>query len=578
MLVRIIAYLIAVGIPALSVYIIFTQDLFGTGKRTTVLACLVWGVFGAFGLAYAFNQFLVIDTLGVSFETLSTRIAPVMEEVFKSMILWYFIRQPRFRYFIDGAVYGFAAGIGFAMSENIFYIANDSSGATLVLATSRVLSAALMHATASSVVGISMGLSRRQAGWRKIALPLGGMVFAFVVHFIYNNLLFALEGSGATLLLTAIGIGVGGGVMIAYFINTGLAEEKKRFNETLGLDTGISRAERTAVQQFGSEGLMAVLGEMEAMFGTQQARSIEKLFVIQANIGILRNNLRSPVGERLRTAWQKEVDELNAEMDAIRQSLGSYIMTLLRSLLPEDEDAVWDDLVPQVAEYDPNHVHAFDMFMVASELSDTVPPEQIERISNRIHKMELFKKVELSDLDNLSRAITIRNFISGELLFNQGDPGDSMYLIDRGYVDVFIAENSGERVLRTFQAGDVVGELALLDGQPRSAGARANGPLRVMILNRQHFLMFIQSRPKVILAFLEFLSEKVRYTTKAVTNEEENIEVQELSEDTAGYEIAPAVSDTVAASDTPFLGVFGRLNQALDEIESRDKKKRDSQS
>jgi len=572
MVVTLTSYLISIAIPIFFVSVISWMDIFGTGKRTIVTQCMLWGIAFAFGLSYAFNQFLIIDTLGLSFQTLSTRIAPVMEEVFKSIILWYIVQKPSFRYFVDGAIYGFAAGIGFGMSENIFYVANDSSGATLMLAVSRVLSAALMHATASAVVGISMGMSRRQAGIRKYALPFVGMLFAFAVHFIYNNLLYALEGSGSVLLLTAIGIGIGGAATIAYFMDSGLKSEKERFNQTLGIQSGISSAERKAVQKLGSEGLEEILEEMRAMFGDAEADRIQQLFVVQANIGILKNNLQSPVGDRLKEAWQKEIVEYQVEMNEIRSHLGSYTMTLLRSFLPEDESAEWDTIAPQVATFDPTHVHSFDMFMTASELSGAISPEMIEKISNRIHESDLFKKVDLADLDNLSRAITIQRFSHGEKIFDQGAPGDSMYLIDRGYIDIFIYEDDGEeRVLRTFQAGDVVGELALLDGQPRSAGARANGPLRVMVLSREHFMMFIQSRPKVIMAFLEFLSEKVRYTTKAVTNQEENIEATELTdEDTHSFDINPSQTDSATVSETPFLGVFGRLNQALDDIENEE--------
>ena len=61
-----------------------------------------------------------------------------------------------------GAIYGFGVGIGFAVAENIFYLSNDAQGAGPMLAISRVLSTSLMHATASSLVGISLGGLRRK--------------------------------------------------------------------------------------------------------------------------------------------------------------------------------------------------------------------------------------------------------------------------------------------------------------------------------------------------------------------------------------------------------------------------------
>ena len=569
MVTSLIAYLIAIAIPALAIYLIFALDLFGTGKRSTILICVVWGVVGAFGLSFLINNqtsdWLVNNyeySSDDAFQLISTRTAPFIEEIAKALILIYFIRQPRFRYFVDGAVYGFAAGIGFAMSENIFYIVDESSDAALSIAVSRVLSASMMHATASAVVGISLGLSRRIAQPRKTLIPIAGVFFAFLVHFIYNNVLFALEGSGALILVVAIAIGLGGGVMIAVFINNGVQAEKRRFEETLGIGAGVSSAERKGVQKLGSEAIEDILEELGVMFGEDKVSRIREMLVIQANIGILSNNLNSPASDRLKAAWQKDIDGLRAQMDTIRKELGTYIMTLLRNLL-EDETADWNEFSTIMAQNDPTHVHQFDLFMSASRLAGTIPHEQLQQIVDRIKDTSFFKNVDEIDLENLSRAITIRNFTHGQMIFNQGDEGDAMYLIDRGYIDIFL-QGQDESPLRTFEKGDLVGELALLDGQPRSASARANGPLRVMILQRQHFLMFIQSRPKVILALLEFLSDKMRYTTAAVTGDAQNIQVQAIDPED---DIAPVATDTIQGS-TANLGVFGRLSQALDELEN----------
>jgi CRP-like cAMP-binding protein/RsiW-degrading membrane proteinase PrsW (M82 family) len=576
-----IAYIIAIVVPAIAIYAIFLLDLFGTGKGTTVMACVSWGATCAFGLAYVLNT-ATIDSFNLNFETVSTRTAPVIEECLKALILLYFIQRPRFRYFVDGAIYGFGAGIGFAMSENIFYIYQNSSDAALGLAVSRVLSASLMHATASAVVGIALGLSRRASFRNKLFITLGGLFFAIVVHFIYNNLLYQLE-PGLTLLIVAIGIGLGGGMLIGVFMNWGLNEEKKRFSETLSLSSGVTDAERRAVQQLGSEGIEDILEDMAAKFGEKKADLIRQLFVIQANIGILKNNLKSPVGDRLRDAWQEEINGLRAEMDSIRGRLGAYTMTLLRSLLPDDDDdeeVMWTDFNHKVAHYDPTHVHSFDLFVAASEAAGTVAPGELERISNRLKKMEIFKNVEQSDLDNLSRAINKRRFSHGEMLFDKGDTGDAMYLIDRGYIDIFTLDTDGnEKLLRTYQAGDVVGELALLDGQPRSARARANGSLSVMILRRNHFDMFIRSRPKVILAVLQFLADRVRYTTEAVTTDPltrnivPSMLVDPAQDDTNPFTVAPQATDTVLGSSAP-LGIFGRLSSVLDSLE-RDAREED---
>src|SRR5262245_8522297 len=112
----IIAYVITFAVPGFALYAISALDLFGTGKISTKVICALWGAFGAFFLALTINN-AMFDIVGEAL--LITVTAPIVEEIAKSLILIYFIEQPRFRYVVDGAIYGFATGIGFALMENL---------------------------------------------------------------------------------------------------------------------------------------------------------------------------------------------------------------------------------------------------------------------------------------------------------------------------------------------------------------------------------------------------------------------------------------------------------------------------
>ncbi len=509
--VTIIAYLLTVAIPALSVYLIFALDLFGTGKRSTVLTSVAWGAVGAFGLAWVINN-ASIEAFG--YETVTSLTAPIIEELLKALILAYFIQRPQFRYIVDGAVYGFAVGIGFAVSENLLvYLPNAE--AVLLGSISRVLSTTLMHATASALVGISLGRLRRTRNFERIGLPVTGIGLAIALHVAYNNLVGHMEG--LPLLLVAIGFGIGGSVLIAFLIGQGIEEEKKRFAETLGLNVGVSTAERKAVQNLGGSSIEHILRELALFFGNDKIDSIRRLLILQANIGILQSNLRCPASDRLRESWEREVAQMRQEVDQIRAELGIYVMSFLRGVFPADDVEIWSSLQEEIARFDPEHVHSFDLFVLASELAETFTPEQLGRMALRLKEIELFKNVSLADLENLSRAITERTFEDGEIIFNKGDAGDAMYLISEGQVNIYTGGINGNALpFRTYQAGDVVGEFSLLDGQPRSAGARANGRVKAMVLRRDHFMMFIRSRGEVVIAMLQYLADRVRYTTRAV--------------------------------------------------------------
>ncbi|HLY24939.1 MAG TPA: PrsW family glutamic-type intramembrane protease, partial [Aggregatilineales bacterium] len=126
----VIAYIIAIAVPLFAIYMIFALDLFGTGKGSTVLIAFAWGALGAFTLALIINNWTndwLTATIGpdAAYTTVVTRSAPIVEEILKSLVLIYLVFQPRFRYIVDGAVYGFATGIGFSVTENLFYLTTD---------------------------------------------------------------------------------------------------------------------------------------------------------------------------------------------------------------------------------------------------------------------------------------------------------------------------------------------------------------------------------------------------------------------------------------------------------------------
>ncbi|MCZ7545157.1 MAG: PrsW family glutamic-type intramembrane protease [Anaerolineae bacterium] len=492
-------------------------DLFGTGKLSTVLICLAWGGTGAFFLANVTENLL--QAQGVAYLSVVTVAAPVVEEVYKALVLIYFIRQPRFRYIVDGAVYGFAVGIGFGVMENLFIYLPQNPNAVLVDTISRTLTAVLMHAGASALVGISLGRLRRARSAGRAVWAFAGVALAIASHYLYNNIAYRLDAGNRAqlLLLFGVGFGIGSMVVIGLLMRQGLRDEKARFADTLSLDIGVSTGERKAIQQLGGAAIQQVLDELGESFGEASLARIRRLLVVQANIGILRNNLNYPASDRLRKAWLDELGQLLAEADGIRRELGAYIYSYLRNVFPADDAQMQALLEGEFARFDPTLVHTFDMFMRVSELAETFTPEQLVAMAARLGRAVIFQHVSPTDLENLSRAIEVVRFPDGALLFDKGDRGDAMYFVESGRIDVFTKDDAGqEQLLRAFEVGDVVGEFSLLDGRPRSAPARAHGPVEALMLRREVFMMFIGSRPRVIMAMLQYLAEKAQYTTQAV--------------------------------------------------------------
>jgi CRP-like cAMP-binding protein len=193
------------------------------------------------------------------------------------------------------------------------------------------------------------------------------------------------------------------------------------------------------------------------------------------------------------------------------------VLAYLSTLFPAHDNATWAYLQDQFARHDPTMVHTFDVFMRMTELAQNFTPEQMEERAERLSRIDIFRQVSLADLENLSRAIEVAHYEDGAMLFDKGDDGDAMYLIESGAIAVYAIDSSHrEKPLRTFGVGQVVGDFAVLDGEKRSARARSEGALSVLVLRREVFQMFIQSRPQVILAVLAVLAERARYTTRTV--------------------------------------------------------------
>jgi CRP-like cAMP-binding protein len=201
----------------------------------------------------------------------------------------------------------------------------------------------------------------------------------------------------------------------------------------------------------------------------------------------------------LRTAWGAEIATRQAESQEIRHQLGRSVLAYLHDLFPAHDNAMWEYLQEQFARTDPTMVHTFDMFMRFSELAHKFTPQQLEAMAERLSRIDIFRNISLADLENLSRAVEVAQFDDGEMIFDKGDDGDALYLIEAGAIAIYAVDHGRrENHLRTFGVGQVIGDFAVLDGEQRSARARAEGALSVLVLRREVFQMFIQSRPQVI--------------------------------------------------------------------------------
>ena len=128
---------------------------------------------------------------------------------------------------------------------------------------------------------------------------------------------------------------------------------------------------------------------------------------------------------------------------------------------------------------------------------------------------DLFAGLDPAALEALAGLAQRRHWQAGETLFQRGDPGDWMLALAEGRVKLTLTTPSGrELTLRLAEAGDTLGEFALVDGEPRSADATALEPCSGWVLDRLRFAVLAEAHPALGLSVARYFSRRLRATTE----------------------------------------------------------------
>ena len=122
----------------------------------------------------------------------------------------------------------------------------------------------------------------------------------------------------------------------------------------------------------------------------------------------------------------------------------------------------------------------------------------------------------MSKLDTGEGALG-REYSDREVICRQGEKGDRMYVIQSGHVAVVREEEEGEVVLADLKTGDVFGEMALFDRQPRSATVRTSGKARVLTLDKRAFMRRVHEDPSLAFRILQGMSHRIRNLNSELT-------------------------------------------------------------
>src|SRR6201996_8356634 len=134
--------------------------------------------------------------------------------------------------------------------------------------------------------------------------------------------------------------------------------------------------------------------------------------------------------------------------------------------------------------------------------------------STLLERNRLFRGLPAPTIEQIASLAGRRVFPAGAVIFSQGDAGDALYGVITGRVRISASGPDGkEMFLNIMEPGDTFGEIALLDGNPRTATASVMAPSELLIIAREPFLALLQREPQVAVHLLKLLCQRIRWTS-----------------------------------------------------------------
>jgi len=134
-----------------------------------------------------------------------------------------------------------------------------------------------------------------------------------------------------------------------------------------------------------------------------------------------------------------------------------------------------------------------------------------------LRKHPIFCDLDPGAFDQLCRYAKHATLKRGASICSKGDPGNSLIAVVSGTVKISVSSPDGRSaILNLIGPGEIVGEVAVLDGQARTADVTANTNCEIFVIDRREFLPFVRSQPALAMKFIELLCARLRWTSDQV--------------------------------------------------------------
>ncbi len=158
----------------------------------------------------------------------------------------------------------------------------------------------------------------------------------------------------------------------------------------------------------------------------------------------------------------------------------------------------------------------------------------------------------------LAERIDLLRFSPGQTIFNYGDPGNALYIVRSGDVEIYIKNDQGEKIiLETSKPGDIFGEVSLIDNGPRTAWVAAIGHVELLRLDRAHFEDYLRQYTPAALNLLSVIARRLRKSDDVIRRTVTR-NVNDVAEEQANFitHLADGVPALVGNLSSTFLHIL----------------------
>lgn len=141
-----------------------------------------------------------------------------------------------------------------------------------------------------------------------------------------------------------------------------------------------------------------------------------------------------------------------------------------------------------------------------------------EEIASMLDNTQMFRGLEWFQIEALSGYVLLYRAAPGSILFREGDKGDFMCIVLKGKLEVHKEDNQHiDKTVAAISSGRSLGEMSMVDGEPRSATVVVVEPTLLAVLTRENFLLITRDKPalaaKILLKIAQLLSQHLRHTS-----------------------------------------------------------------